>query len=65
MDKKKNDSATKHHVTYFHEIIVDVSKLLTNDEKTQENIQIGVYSIVGIFVGLALFNNNKKNEEKN
>jgi hypothetical protein len=60
--KKKNEDVVHHNTTYFHEVIVDVSKLFTNDERKQENIQLAIYSIAGIFTGLAIFNNNKKKE---
>lgn len=57
--KKKTDGNT-HTESYVHDTIVDISKLISEDDKTQENIQMGIYSIIGIFTGLAFFNSNKK-----
>ncbi len=62
MDGKREN---KGHISYFHDTVVDISKIISDNEKTQENIQIGMYSITGAITGLAFFNSNKKSEKSN
>lgn len=64
MDETKCEK-NKHLPSFFHEIIIDISKLFTDDDDKQQNIQMTFYATIGMITGLVMYNDQKKKMKEN